>query len=165
MLNDNSTYPDNEKKKKLLQSLEVFAGLSDEEIDLIIPICRTAEFFKGQVIIEDNSIGDDLYVIIEGEVSIQLEAITPHFDIAISKIIAGQVLGELALIDNEPRSARATCLTDCKCLVISGTELRSIFDKNPIMGYKVMTNLAKIICARIRKTNRRLLNVVRAKLF
>lgn len=156
---------DERKRIDLLKQLEVFKNVKEEHIALVLPICRSTHFFKGETIIEDNTFGDELYVIINGEVSIQLEAITPHFDVAITKLCQGQVIGELALIDNEPRSAKATCLTNCECLVISGKELRKIFDLNPEMGYRVMHNLAKIISGRIRKTNRRLLNVVRSKLF
>lgn len=165
MNHESDLYLDDAQKKEILVGTDVFSGLSDEEIGLILPLCRTESFRRGERIIEENEAGDDLYILIEGEVSIQLEAITPHFDVAISKIPRGQILGELALIDNEPRSARATCVMDCKCIVISGAALRGIFDMNPVLGYKVMTNLAKTISARIRKTNRRLLNVVRTKLF
>ncbi len=165
MNNEDPDIIDDNIKRDLLTALDVFKGLDNDEISLIIPICKVKYFFKGEVIFEDNAPGDDLFVIIDGEVSVQLEAITPHFDIAITKLVRGQIFGEMALIDNEPRSAKVSCFTECACLVISGSELRNIFEANTKMGYKVMFNLAKIISRRIRKTNRRLLNVVRAKLF
>jgi len=161
----NYEYLDAEEKKKFLKSLDIFEGLSDEEISLILPICRNIKFKEGEKIIEDKSLGDDLFIILEGEVAIELEAITPHFEITIARLSSGELLGEFAMIDSAPRSARAKCITPAECIVISGLKLREILDNDHKIGYIVMSNIAKILSDKIRKTNRRLLNFVRKKLF
>lgn len=149
----------------LLECLSVFEGLDAGELKEIAKLCSKVSFAKGEKIFNDLSPGNDLFIILNGEVVIQIESITPNYEISITKIGAGQILGELALIDEEPRSASAVCSLPSEALVVNGFELRALFEKEHHIGYVVMRNIATIICARIRKTNRRLLNALRCRLF
>ncbi|MFH0794956.1 MAG: cyclic nucleotide-binding domain-containing protein [bacterium] len=149
----------------LLQCLSVFEGLDSVELKEIENLCSKVGYAKGEKIFDDLSPGNDLYIILNGEVVIQLESITPNYEISITKIGAGQILGELALIDSEPRSASAICSLTTQALRLNGSALTALFEKEHHIGYVVMRNIATIICERIRRTNRRLLNALRCRLF
>jgi CRP/FNR family cyclic AMP-dependent transcriptional regulator len=148
-----------------LHDLAVFDGLTEGEIRRIAALCFVESFKKGSCIIEDQTPGSDLYVVMSGKVDIQLESITPQCDVTISTVGPRQIFGELALIDSDLRSAKATCVEDTDLMIISGEKLKRLFDENHRIGYVVMTNIAKTMCSRIRQTNRKLLNAMRIRLF
>jgi CRP/FNR family cyclic AMP-dependent transcriptional regulator len=148
-----------------LRGLALFDGLTESEIRRIAALCSVESFKKGSCIIEDQTPGSDLYVVVSGRVDIQLESITPQCDVTISTVGPRQIFGELALIDSELRSAKATCVEDADIVIINGEKLKNLFKENHRIGYVVMTNIAKTICSRIRQTNRKLLNAMRIRLF
>ena len=145
----------------ILARQEVFEGLSPQELAVLARVMEREHFFAGEMIFEDTSPGEDLYVILSGKVAVQLEAITPNETVVLSTISEGEILGEFSIIDSEPRSATAVCLEDTEALVINGKRMHELFEKNHHIGYVVMRNMAKIICERIRRTNRRLIASLR----
>jgi len=152
-------------KANKLSEVEAFRGLSPEELEKIAAITIIDRFRSGEVIFEDSYPGHDLYVIISGRVSVQMESITPHGVVSLTTIKPGEILGEFALIDSEPRSATALCTEETEVLIISGDRLRDLFERQNHIGFIVMRNLARIVCERIRRTNRILLNTMRNRSF
>lgn len=149
----------------ILGRLEIFADLDSRELRLLAGITRRVSFYANEMVFEDTSPGEDLYVILSGEVSVQIEAITPHSSILLSRLGRGEILGEFSIVDSGPRSATAICQTDTTALSINGKKMHELFGSHPRMGYIVMKNIAKIICERIRRTNRRLLSSLKRKEF
>ena len=149
----------------VLSKQAIFRGLSPKELSRIAQICETVTFQAGETVFEDTSPGRDLYLVLSGKIDVNLEAITPHEVFSIITLGEGEIVGEFALIDSGERSATATCVEDTELLVINGERLHELFEEDNHIGYVVMRNIAQIICARIRRTNRRLLNALRVKLF
>ncbi len=149
----------------ILGKLEIFANLDLGELRLLAGIARRVSFYASEMIFEDTSPGEDLYVILSGQVTVQIEAITPNESVILTNIGAGEILGEFSIIDSGPRSATAICQTDTTALSINGKRMHELFGSHPRMGYIVMKNIAKIICERIRRTNRRLLSSLKRKDF
>jgi CRP/FNR family cyclic AMP-dependent transcriptional regulator len=149
----------------ILSDHEIFQGLDGEEIKQIAAVCKREQLKSGAMIFEDKTKGCDLYIVLSGRVNILIESIAPHEFFPLTSIKQGEILGEFALIDLEPRSASAVCLEDTQLLVINGCRIREMLEKNHHMGYILISNIARIICERIRRTNRRLLNALRYRLF
>ena len=154
-----------EERVKVLSSLGVFEGLEPAEIEKIAEICDEQQVEKGATFFNDCSPGTDMYLLLKGRVSIRVETITPHYNVGLTKVSPGEVFGEFSLIDSEPRSATASATEPCEVLKVDGDRMRGLFDEHTRMGYVVMTNLAKTICAKIRRTNKQILNLIRAKLY
>jgi CRP/FNR family transcriptional regulator, cyclic AMP receptor protein len=148
---------------KILSGLKIFQGISKKEIDLIAKITIRESFNKEELIFEDSTPGQDLYVIISGKVKITIESITPNESVILKIVQPGEILGEFALIDLEPRSATAICLEKTDMLIINGKQLHQLFEKNNHLGYIAMKNIAGIVCERIRRMNRMLLTSLRLK--
>ncbi|HIG46513.1 MAG TPA: Crp/Fnr family transcriptional regulator, partial [candidate division Zixibacteria bacterium] len=70
----------------------------------------------------------------------------------------GMIVGELALVDGSPRSARAFSYEDTTVLEIKSDDIRKIMEEYPRIGYIVMRNLAVVLTRRLRNTNLRLRN-------
>ncbi|MFN2197991.1 MAG: cyclic nucleotide-binding domain-containing protein, partial [Anaerolineales bacterium] len=92
-----------------LESVEIFDGLSKQELLQIAAICSVVEFKAGEKITVQDSDGDDLFIIAAGfvEVNVQLRDGSPK---SIVNLGPGQLIGEMALIDRGPRSATVIAL-------------------------------------------------------
>lgn len=86
----------------------------------------------GQVIFMEGQPGDEMYVVIEGEVDITIEG-RP-----IDYLTAGSILGEMALVDDRPRSATATAATDCRLVAINHDRFAALVQQFPDFAIQVM---------------------------
>ena len=105
--------------------LEVFRGSED-----------VVEFPAGAVIIEEGQEGDHMYVVMEGEVRISLKG--RHLATA----LPGEIVGEIALINSELRSATVTAKTDCVLASIDQASFDSLLRHVPDFTVHVMSVLA-----------------------
>ena len=111
-------------------------------------------YTKGEVIIEEGKFGDMFYILYKGKVHISRK--TPAGDkIALADLSSDMNIffGETALISDDPRTATVQALTDCKCIALSSTKFLELCDKEPLLGYRVLLNLARRMAKTIRDTN------------
>ena len=91
----------------------------------------------GSVIFREGEAADQLFVIKSGEVRIQIGNRT------ITELSAGDIFGEMALIDNEPRSATAVAMTDVELVPVSEKQFLFLVSQTPYVALKVMRVLAR----------------------
>ncbi len=103
-------------------------------------------FAAGQVIFQEGDLGKVMYAIIEGEVDILVAGKI------IDTVKAGDILGEMALIDTSPRSATAIPKIDCKVVPISRRHFTFLIQHTPNFALEVM----KIMANRLRNMNAQL---------
>jgi CRP/FNR family cyclic AMP-dependent transcriptional regulator len=94
-------------------------------------------FAAGQVIFAEGQAGNVLYVVKEGEVDILIH------DQVIETIGPGDVLGEMALIDQKPRSATAVARTDCQLVPINEARFKFLVQQTPYFAIEVMRVMAR----------------------
>ena len=147
---------------EVLEKVDIFSDLSMDQLVKISRLCREIVYFHNELIFAENSPSTEFYVILEGEVAIQINPDLvssesdqgQHESATIAILYPGQSFGEVALVDQGLRSASAICNTmTCKTLVISRQDFMNLLKQDPEMGYKVMTNLASELCLKIRITN------------
>ncbi|MCF0241247.1 MAG: cyclic nucleotide-binding domain-containing protein [Treponema sp.] len=110
---------------------------------------------KDDMIIKEGDIGDEFYILLDG--AVHISRMTPAGDsIALADLNASMNIffGETALISNDTRSATVNALSDCKILVLSSKKFHEICAKEPVVGYRVLTVLARRMAQTIRDTNR-----------
>ena len=73
---------------------------------------------------------------------------------------AGEVFGELALMDNMPHSTTVTAVTSCEIAVIDGKSLQDYLSENQEMGYQVYKAISKTLVTRLRKTNEKVFSLL-----
>ena len=100
-----------------LRQLPLLAGLTDERLNWLLERATLEQIERGQVIIEEGSAPDALYVIVAGAVDIVKRAGGQDVHLAVRG--RGEMLGELSLIGNEPRSATVRAREDGRLLKIS----------------------------------------------
>src|SRR4249919_4347979 len=123
-----------------LRQLFLFATLSRSELRVVDGLLHERRYLKGEIIFDEGEEGQALYVIISGRVLIcrQGEPETGR----ISEIDAGVVFGELALLDNAPRSAQARAVEDCVLASLSRVDFESLLDSHAVTASKISLQLA-----------------------
>jgi CRP/FNR family transcriptional regulator, cyclic AMP receptor protein len=102
-------------------------------------------FFKaGSIIFREGDEAHELFVIKKGDVRIQIGNRT------ISELSADHIFGEMALIDNEPRSATAIAMSDVELVPVSEKQFLFLVSQTPYFALKVM----RVLAQRLRATNK-----------
>lgn len=131
-----------------IRSSYLVNGLSEDEIAAIERIAKDLTFQPNEEVVRREFKDADLFIVVEGKVLIN--ASNGDF---IARIKPGSVFGEIALIDERPRSASVICETTTRLAMIPAQDLRQLMDSNPEMAVKILYNLGKILCERLRSAN------------
>jgi CRP/FNR family transcriptional regulator, cyclic AMP receptor protein len=142
------------------QKINLFQDLTPEEIQIVLSHASPRHFAAGEVIIQEGEHGASLFVMCAGEVEITkkltmvLDEDTPKERVMIRlKAEDGVYFGEMALLENETRSATVTAVTDCQLLELSQQDFLEFIQHNPAMGVKLLLRLAQVLSRYLRKTN------------
>lgn len=143
----------------VLKQADIFYEFTNTQLELVASITEEKTYEAGEVIFEENTRGDELSVIADGEVAIQVnpsllgkkangEAQT------IATLRRGQSFGEVSLVDEGLRSARAMALDEgARLVIIPRDKLMRLCDSYPQLGYRLMKNLAADLAMKIRNTD------------
>jgi CRP-like cAMP-binding protein len=145
----------------LLEQIEIFADLDVERLRRISAICTERLYEPGDIIFHENSQSDELFLILRGEVEIQVdpkmlgvsdeESPGPT---TIATLRRDQSFGEIALVDKGLRSASAHCAAPgTHLLAIQRDDLIELCRQDFEMGYLVMRNMAGDLAFKIRQTD------------
>jgi len=97
-----------------------------------------------------------MYIIASGKVIIVSEPSSMQW----SEMGVGEFFGEIALLDEHPRSASAIAKTPCKIFGFFQPDLFALIDRNPRLGVKIVIRLARMIGERLRRANEQALSIV-----
>jgi len=140
---------------QLLKKINLFETLLEPELEKIGKLCRPETAAKGAVIFKEGDAGDRCYIILQGDV--RISKFIPNIgEEALAVLKAGDYFGEMALIDNFPRSAHAIANTDAELLSINKTELDKILIMDHELGYKLLWAFTKTLSKRLRETNEKM---------
>ncbi len=143
----------------VLKQTDIFYEMTPTQIELIASICDERTFERNALVFAENTPGDELYIIVEGEVDIQVDPTIIGSDLqvglqTIATLRRGQSFGEVALVDEGVRSAAARCTEhNTRLLVIPRANLMLLCDTYPQLGYRLMRNLAADLAMKIRNTD------------
>lgn len=147
---------------KFLSSHALFGGLSEEDLKAIAPLIEEENFARDTWIVEENSLGDRLYFIVEGSVGIYKDIKDVDNDgqettnrRPINRLDIGATFGEMEIIDIQRRSASVRALEDTKTLTLTNKALYQISVQRPQTFTMVILNLARELSRRIRRMDLR----------
>jgi CRP/FNR family cyclic AMP-dependent transcriptional regulator len=134
--------------RELLRQVPVFADLSDTDIEALARLCTRRHYPKDTVVFFENEEGDFFFMIIEGRIKVTILGDDGR-EIILSVLGPGDFFGEMALLDNEPRSATAIAVEDSELLSLHRTDFQTVLsDKNSIAA-----SLMRILSGRLRRAN------------
>jgi CRP/FNR family cyclic AMP-dependent transcriptional regulator len=137
--------------KSILRSVELFNELTDEELGKVAKHLSALDLAKGSVLFKIRDFGDELYIITEGKIRISREV--GDVELVFTTLGKGTFFGEIAVIDELYRSASATAEDDCALLVLSRKTLEDLAAHEPLIAYKLLYTIAKVLSRRIRRSN------------
>ena len=135
-----------------VQAVELFAGLTPEELEVIIQVGQDRLYKKRDVILNRGDQSTEVYVLISG----QVEVISELSEDATSFVIlgAGQSFGEMALLDAGPRSAAIRCVSEeAEILAFGRDVLLDFWDAHCDVGCKMLFNVARDLAFKLRIRN------------
>ncbi len=123
-----------------LKSVELFAGLSGEELAPVAAIAVEERLEAGEDVLREGELGDALYLVVEGRVRVHRSGET------IATIGERESLGEMALLDPAPRSATATAETDVTLLKLAEEDFRELLEEK----HGLALGLLQVLTRRLR---------------
>ena len=138
-----------------LSKVELFAGLKPEALDLIAKVSSEESHALGSKIFQHGDVGDKLYLILEGRVRISRE-VAGMGEEALAVLGPGQVFGEMALLDESPRSADAVVHERCRLLTIPKDGFDDLLFLHKDLAYEVLWSIVRMLVRRLRETTDKL---------
>lgn len=138
-----------------LRGLQLFSGLKEPAIELIARIAIEETHARGNKIFRHGEPGDKLYLILEGKVRISRE-VPGMGEEALAVLGPGQMFGEMALLDESPRSADANVHEQCVVLAIPKDGFDDLLFLNKDLAYEVLWSVVRMLARRLRETNDKL---------
>ncbi len=136
--------------RRLIRGIELFEGLTDEELDEIAAISQEKQFKKGELLAVEGETGEELFIIAEGAVEVEVSDKGSAPKVVIN-LGAGQLIGEMSLVDKGPRSATVRAIHDPTIVqVIRHEDFHKLCQRNTRIGYIVMHNIAADLSFKMR---------------
>src|SRR5262245_10438833 len=129
--------------------------MSEEQLAKVASVATRDSFRQGQVIFREGEEGDTLYVLLEGNVRIS-KRIQGVGEEALAILEPGSCFGEMAIIDNFPRSADARAHSDCALGVIKKSDLEGLLKLDHGLAYEILLRFVKTLSSRLRETNEKI---------
>jgi CRP-like cAMP-binding protein len=139
----------------ILKGIYLFGNLTDEELKKISGIIVKEKHAANSVLFREGDKGDKFYIILKGSVRIS-QTISGAGEEALTILEKGDYLGEMALIEDAPRSADAIIHEDSELLVISKQDFDELLFFEKDIAYKMLWAFVRTLSARLRETNEKM---------
>lgn len=136
----------NDAKIALLKEVGLFAGFSKKELGAVSKATEQLTYSSGETLGKQDTRADEAYVVVSGAVDVVRNGQK------VATLGPGEMVGEMSLLDGEPRSADVVAAEDSTVLYISRREFGGLLENNAKLSAKVLRSLAQ----RLRETDRRL---------
>jgi CRP/FNR family transcriptional regulator, cyclic AMP receptor protein len=126
----------------ILRKVPLFGQLAPPDLDRVAEISRERSYPRNSVILFEDDPGDALYVIAQGQVKVVLIGEDGR-EVILSVMGPGEFFGEMALIDDEPRSAHVIAMEDSGLLVIRREDFQDLLKQTPGIGLVLLRELSR----------------------
>jgi len=132
-----------------LRSLSLFADLTPPELAIVGHLLHERDYLAGEVIFDEGEVGQTIYFLLEGEVTICRQG-RPE-DSQLARLGPGEFFGELGLLGNSIRTAQARADTDCRLLVLFSDDFNGLMDSHLRVAHKIGRQLLRHLGQRLRE--------------
>ncbi|HAG91157.1 MAG TPA: hypothetical protein DCL41_04765 [Bdellovibrionales bacterium] len=139
------------ERLEFLRGLPFFKDLSFWQLRRISEVMFERTYDRGESVFTQGQPGAALFVLVEGAVEIDL--FEEHTHTVLARLEKGHFFGELALLDDTPRSASATALKPTKALALYRTDLNRMVQVDPHAAALIFRSLSTLVSDRLKKTN------------
>ena len=129
-----------------LRKIPLFADLSEEDLERLYKMAETVSIPAGELVLREGDQGDSLFVVLDGELEVTKRQGSQDVLLALYK--PGQFFGEMALLEQAPRSASVRTLQESRLLVISQVAFQTLLSCSPSAPLKILHT----VTSRLRST-------------
>lgn len=126
-----------DEKLELLRKIPLFAGLGRKELERLGQLADEVDVPAGRVLMRQGDHGDQMFVIVDGSVRVERDGEL------VAERGSGDILGEIALIDEGPRTATVTVTAPSRMLVVGHRDFHALMDEFPTIRVQVLETLAR----------------------
>lgn len=135
-----------------LKKIPLFSGLTRDQVSLVAETGTEREYAAGDVLFREGDIGSEFFVIVSGKV--RISKIVPGIgEEALAILEPGAYFGEMALIDDTPRSADAIAHTPCRLWIMQKQDLEELMFLHKDLAYELLWTFVRTLSTRLRETN------------
>src|SRR3989304_7243155 len=140
-----------DKTAHIISNARIFGSLNSEDIKALAKMGEKRQWRKGSQISSEGDEGDAIYLVLSGKVKVVLYGEEGR-EIVLSTMKEGDIFGEMALFDGEPRSANVEAIEDAECFVIRGDNLLKYIKNHPAVALNFLSHLSR----RLREADRQI---------
>jgi CRP-like cAMP-binding protein len=137
-----------------LRRVKILAALSEEQLTKFSGYMEVVEVRQWSEVVRSGEPGEAMYLILEGELRVRI--MVGDRERILTTLGAGEFFGEIALFDNEPRSADVVANLDSKLLRVSSEAFERLIGEAPELAAPIIHAIGKTLAARIRADNKRM---------
>lgn len=136
----------------ILAKIDLFSGLPMVHLRQVVAIGAEEQYKRGATIFSEGDTGDKFYLILDG--AVRISRLVPGMgEEALAVLRAGAYFGEMALIDEAPRSATAIAHERCRVFMVRRADLEDLLFVDRDMAYEFLWNFVRTLSRRLRATN------------
>lgn len=140
---------------EFFKKVEIFSGLDDRALHELSNLFAEKNYKQGDIIFDEESMGNTMMIIYSGEVRVS-QTPNPDTEEALIVLKKGDFFGEMAVLEDLPRSATTIAHTDANILEITREHFWKFIELDNNSGLKIVTKLARIISGRLREADKKL---------
>ncbi|MEK6529237.1 MAG: cyclic nucleotide-binding domain-containing protein [Nitrospirota bacterium] len=141
---------------EIKDDLKIFNLLDNNEMEQIIPYFEIINCQACTALFNEGEPGDFVGFIASGRLEIKKQTEFKGRQIILAVLSKGSLVGELSMIDYQPRSATASAVEDSTLIILRREAFNSLTQKHPYIGIKILKGLNQILATRLRKAVDRL---------
>lgn len=126
----------------------LLAGLSGRELDIVEGFMHERRYLTGEVVFDEGEDGQALYIVLAGQVAICRPG---EKEQPIAELGAGEFFGELALLDDSPRSAQARAASNAEIAVFFRGDFERLMESHAHIASRIAIQLARYLGSRLRR--------------
>ena len=130
------------ERRAALRGVPYFAELAEEELEWLLEQARTLTLRKNTILMSEGETGESMYIVLSGTIRIFVSDREGH-EIVLYLEGPGSYIGEISLLDDEPRTASAITLEKSEVLAISKTAFLACLERNPEVAFLIIRSLAQ----------------------
>ena len=134
---------------QVMGQVPIFENLTPKELKDLTQLTHERSYKANEPVFKKLAPGEGMYVILKGTVEIK----DPDSNTTFATLGSGDFFGELALLDQEPRSAMAVATEASELVGFFRTDLLTLMTQDPGLGNKILLNLSRVLGERLRRTN------------
>lgn len=142
-----------------VRRLPYFTDLNEADAERAAHLMSPVNLESGEHLFRQGDDGGWIYILIYGEIEISARVGTGDASV-LCTLYAPALLGEMALLLDEPRTATATATADCVLWQISREEIKRALERGDMWATRLLMAMTKILAARLADTNRQLVTTI-----